>query len=93
MNTGIKERPAQLGDIPRLQELDIQRTLLPMSHSSVSISSANANNGADSSTPPINLRSYVPLSRSSVVGGVSNGKTNNAADPVSRTDYSTLSGY
>ncbi|CAF0725747.1 unnamed protein product [Rotaria sp. Silwood1] len=91
VNTDTKPKQTQLSDITRLQEFDIQRTLMPMSHASVPLSSANSNNGTDPSIPSVNLRSYVTLSRPGVGGNIRNGKTNETIHPVSRTDLSTLS--
>ncbi|CAF4038343.1 unnamed protein product [Rotaria sp. Silwood2] len=91
VNTDTKPKQTQLGEMPRLQEFDIQRTLMPMSHASVPLASANTNNGTDPSVPSVNLRSYVTLSRPGIGGTVQNGKTNDTIHPVSRTDLSTLS--
>jgi hypothetical protein len=79
-----------LSEISRLQEFDIQRTLMPMSHSSAPLASINANNGIDPSVPSINLRSYVALSRPGMNGNARNGKANDIIHPVTRTDLSIL---
>ncbi|CAF4030211.1 unnamed protein product, partial [Adineta steineri] len=71
----------QLNELPHLQEYDIQRTLLPVSHTST-----NSNNGIDTSS---NLRTYVPLTRPNLSG---NKKSNtNVKNPVISTDVSSLS--
>ncbi|CAF1176649.1 unnamed protein product [Rotaria sordida] len=91
LNTDNKPKPTQLSEISRLQEFDIQRTLMPMSHASVPLSSVNSNNGTDPSVPSVNLRSYVTLSRPGIGTNIRNEKTNDTIHPVSRTDLSTLS--
>jgi hypothetical protein len=91
MNLETKPKLTQLGEISRLQEFDIQRTLMPMSHSSAPLSTVHSNSGVDPSIPAINLRSYVALSRPGIGGNIRNGKSNEVIHPVSRTDLSVLS--
>lgn len=59
---------------------------MPVSHNSVPLSSVNSNNGLDL---PVNLRTYVPLSRPGMSG---NKKTNDVSNPILTTEISTLSG-
>lgn len=76
----------------RLQEFDIQRTLMPMSHASVSLSTINTSNASDPTAPSSNLRSYVALPRPGMNGNNRAMKANDEANPMSRTELSVLSG-
>ncbi len=81
----------QLSEFTRLQELDIQRALLPVSHATTPLLSAFVSNGIDPCIPSLNLRSYVALSRS----GMNNArmeKPNEIIRSVSRERLSALSG-
>jgi hypothetical protein len=91
-STAAQQHSRQLIDLPRLQEFDIRRTLMPMSHASVSLSTVNSNDGIDPSIPSSNLRSYVALSRPEVSGNNPNVKSTDVVNPVSRTELSVLSG-
>jgi len=91
-NKDNQQKSTQLIDLPRLQEVDIQRTLMPISHTSVPLSSMNSNNGGDPSVPSSNLRSYIALSRPGMNGNTRNGKAHDAINPISRTELSVLSG-
>lgn len=75
----------------RLQELDIQRPLMPMTHASTTLLPAFTNNGMDPCVPSLSLRSYVALSRPGI-GGMRMGKPNEVMTPVSREGLSVLSG-
>ncbi|CAF2135435.1 unnamed protein product [Rotaria magnacalcarata] len=90
-NGDSKQKLVQFGEISRLQEFDIQRTLMPMSHASVTLSSVNANNGIDPTVPSGNLRSYVTLSRPGVSTNAREVKSVETGNPVSRADLSILS--
>jgi hypothetical protein len=92
MGTDNKQKTTQLNELPRLQEFDIQRTLMPMSHASMPLSAVNSNNGIDSSVPSVNLRSYVALSRPGISPNIRNGKAGDVLNTVSREDFSALSG-
>ena len=88
VNADTQSKPGQLGDISRLQEIDIQRTLMPMSHTSVSLTDTSGN---DLTIPSSNLRSYVALSRPGVNGPNRNLKSIET-NPASRAELSVLSG-
>ncbi|CAF1201089.1 unnamed protein product [Adineta ricciae] len=81
----------QLADLPRLQEYDIQRTLMPMSHVSTQLLSAYTNDSIDPCVPSLNLRSYLALSRP-CVGNIRSGKANEVIHTVSREAHSSVSG-
>lgn len=85
-------RPVQLTDITRLQEFDIQRTLLPVSHASVPLSTASTVNANDPSVPANNLRSYIALPRTGANGNNRIIKSIDENNPISRTELSVLSG-
>lgn len=93
-STGIdnQQKTSQLMELSRLQQVDIQRTLMPMSHASVPLSTVNSNNGNDPSIPSSNLRSYIALSRPAVNGNLRNIKSDDVTNPVSRIELSVLSG-
>lgn len=86
-----KLSPVRLEGLTRLQELDIQRPLMPMTHASTSLPPAFTNNGVDPCVPSLNLRSYVALSRPGI-GTLRMGKSNEIMTPVSREGLSVLSG-
>ncbi|CAM2723662.1 unnamed protein product [Rotaria socialis] len=90
-NGDSKQKLVQFGEISRLQEFDIQRTLMPMSHASATLSSVNANHGIDPTVPSVNLRSYVTLSRPGVSTNARDIKSIETGNPVSRADLSILS--
>jgi hypothetical protein len=92
INIDNQQKSTQLIDLPRLQEVDIQRTLMPMSHTSVPLSSTNSNHGSDPSIPSSNLRSYVALSRPGITANMRNIKAHDTINPVSRIELSVLSG-
>lgn len=92
LTTDIPGKPAQLTDISRLQEFDIQRTLLPVSHASVPLSTVNASNANDPSVPSSNLRSYIALPRTGANGTNRIVKSIDETNPISRTELSVLSG-
>ncbi|UJR25758.1 hypothetical protein I4U23_007112 [Adineta vaga] len=75
----------ETSELPRLQEFDIQRTLLPVSHNSVSLATTNSNSGNDASG---SLRTYVPLSRPNISGS---RKSVDLKNPILSTDISSLS--
>ncbi len=86
-----QQKSTQLLDLPRLQEFDIQRTLMPMSHASVALSTIN-NNPNDPTIPSSNLRSYVALSRPGANTTNRMPKSIDVTNPVSRQELSILSG-
>lgn len=63
LSTGHKHLVVQLGDISRLQELDLQRTMMPMAHTNTNLLSAFSRNPVEPLIPSLNLRSYVTFSR------------------------------
>jgi hypothetical protein len=80
-----------LSELTRLQELDIQRILMPMSQASTPLLPVFTNDIVDPTVPSLNLRSYVALSRP----GISNirlGKAIDVIHPVSREGLSAVSG-
>ncbi|CAF3709521.1 unnamed protein product [Adineta steineri] len=81
----------QLGDMTKLQEYDIQRTMMPISHTSTPLLSAFANNSIDPCVPSLNLRSYLALQRPGVTNSRT-GKTTEVAHTVSREGASSVSG-
>jgi len=81
----------QLSDLTRLQQFDIQRTLIPISHVSAPLLSAFANNSIDPGVPSLNLRSYAAFSRPGN-GNVRMRKPNEIIHPVSRESFSTALG-
>ena len=77
----------------RLQEYDIQRTLLPVSHASVPLSTVGSSGGdQESSVGSLNLRSYVPLTRSGTGATLPISKFPDESQTVSREGLSALSG-
>ncbi|CAF3329937.1 unnamed protein product [Rotaria socialis] len=91
INTDDGSEPVQLNELTRLQELDIQRSLMPMSHASTPLLSAFSKNGIDPCVPSLNLRSYVALTRP----GIGNDRIRKPTETivrVSRESVSTLSG-
>lgn len=89
--TDPKQVTIQLNELTRLQELDIQRALLPMSHSNTRLLSAFTHNAIDPCVPSLNLRSYVTLSRPGV-SRIRIEKSNDIITPASREGLSALSG-
>ncbi|CAF4044319.1 unnamed protein product, partial [Adineta steineri] len=81
----------QLGDMTKLQEYDIQRTMMPISHTSTPLLSAFANNSIDPCVPSLNLRSYLALQRPGVTNSRT-GKTTEVAHTVSREGASSVLG-
>jgi hypothetical protein len=81
----------QLSDLTRLQQFDIQRTLIPISHVSAPLLSAFANNSIDPGVPSLNLRSYAAFSRPGN-GNVRMRQPNEMIHPVSRESHSTALG-
>ena len=90
--SNIDHKPSvpPLAEISRLQEFDIQRTLLPISHASVPLSSNIANEN-DSSAASLHLRSYVPLSRPGMNGINPVTKSTDTTQSTSREGLSVLS--
>jgi hypothetical protein len=87
----MKSNSGRVLEFSRLQELDIRRTLLPVSQTSACLLSV-ANNGAmNSCTPSFNLRSYVALPRSGL-SNVRRAFDNVGITPASQDDRSVLSG-
>lgn len=94
-NAQLDSKPKQAGltDMTRLEEFDIQRTLLPVSHASVPLSgAAGSSNDQESSVPSLNLRSYIPLTRPGVGGAIPLTKFTDESQTVSREGLSALSG-
>ncbi len=86
-----QQKPIKLNEFTRLQELDIQRALMPVSHVASPLLSGFTNNGIDPCVPSLNLRSYVSLSRSGY-GNILMAKPNDIIAPASRERLSVLSG-
>lgn len=78
-------------ELGRLEELEIQRTLMPMSHTSTSLLSAFTNSAMEPYIPSMNLRSYVALSRPGI-GNVRRGQSNDVMTPISREGLSAMTG-
>ena len=74
-----------------MQELDIQRALMPVSHPSTTLIPAFTNNVVDPASPSLNLRSYLAISRPGV-DNLRMGKMSEVAIPILRERHSTLSG-
>jgi hypothetical protein len=91
--TTAESRPGgtQMIELGRLQELEIQRTLMPISHTSTSLLSAFTNSTIEPYVPSMNLRSYVALSRPGI-GNVRRGQSNDLITPISREGLSAISG-
>ncbi|CAF4385732.1 unnamed protein product [Rotaria sp. Silwood2] len=79
-NIDTEQKPIKLNELTRLQEFDIQRALMPMTHASTSLLSAFTNNGIDPCVPSLNLRSYVALSRP----GIGNARTRKPSETLTR---------
>lgn len=92
-NLGNHGEPRILTDISRLEEFDIQRTLLPISHASLPLSSTNQIHEQDSTVSSLHLRSYIPLTRPGAVpaGQMQVSKSTSEINPVSREEMSALS--
>ncbi|CAF1676263.1 unnamed protein product [Rotaria magnacalcarata] len=90
INTDDGSKLVQLSELTRLQELDIQRSLMPMSHASTPLLSAFTNKGIDPCVPSLNLRSYVALTRPGI-GHDRIRKPTETIVRVSRESVSTLS--
>ena len=75
----------------RLQEIDIQRTLMPTSHASTTLLSAFSNDAVDPCVPSLNLRSYVALSRPNA-SNLRMEKSHEIISPLSREGFSVTSG-
>jgi hypothetical protein len=86
-----QQKPIKLNGLTRLQELDIQRALMPVSHVTSPLLSGFKNNGIDPCVPSLNLRSYVSLSRPGF-GNILMAKPNDIIAPASRERLSVLSG-
>ena len=91
-NADNQPKSSQLLDLPRLQEVDIQRTLIPMAHASVTLPAVSTSGGNDPTVPSSNLRSYVALPRPGMNGNNRNVKSIDVTNPVSRIELSVLSG-
>lgn len=74
-----------------MQEIDIQRALLPVSHTNTPLLAVFNNNGVDPCVPSLNLRSYVALSRPGVELWQTE-KPNENVRSVSRERFSVYSG-
>ncbi|CAF1034542.1 unnamed protein product [Rotaria sordida] len=85
-----EQKPIKLNELSRLQEFDIQRALMPMSHVSTPLLSAFTNSGIDPCVPSLNLRSYVAVSRPGV-GNARMRKPSEAITRISREDRYTIS--
>ncbi|CAF3428219.1 unnamed protein product [Rotaria sp. Silwood1] len=90
-NIDTEQKPIKLSELTRLQECDVQRALMPMSHSSTPLLSAFTNDGIDPCVPSLNLRSYVALSRPGI-GNPRVRKPSETITRISRDSLSTMSG-
>ncbi|CAF4805741.1 unnamed protein product, partial [Rotaria sp. Silwood1] len=86
-NIDTEQKPIKLSELTRLQECDVQRALMPMSHSSTPLLSAFTNDGIDPCVPSLNLRSYVALSRP----GIGNPRVRKPSETITRISRDSLS--